>query len=100
MISGYVVGPLLRLATSWQSFQGVALSMERLSDVVDAAAEGSDDEMDQLPLPPIAGEVVFQDVAFRFAESAPLVVKESIFRLRLEPLSALSAEVAAARARS
>ena len=33
--SGYVVGPLLNLATSWQSFQGVALSMERLSDVVD-----------------------------------------------------------------
>ena len=36
IISGYVVGPLLRLATSWQSFQGVSLSMERLSDVVDA----------------------------------------------------------------
>ena len=29
IISGYVVGPLLNLATSWQSFQGVALSMER-----------------------------------------------------------------------
>ena len=71
IISGYVVGPLLNLATSWQSFQGVALSMERLSDVIDARAEGSDDEMDQLPLPPIAGEVVFQDVEFRFAESAP-----------------------------
>ena len=50
IISGYVVGPLLNLATSWQSFQGVALSMERLSDVIDARAEGSDDEMDQLPL--------------------------------------------------
>lgn len=74
IISGYVVGPLLNLATSWQSFQSVALSMERLSDVVDAKAEGSDDEMDQLPLPPIAGEVVFQDVKFRFSEGAPLVV--------------------------
>lgn len=81
MISGYVVGPLLRLATSWQSFQGVSLSMERLSDVVDAAAEGSDDEMDQLPLPPIAGEVVFQDVEFRFAESAPLVVNRVNFEV-------------------
>ena len=36
IISGYVVGPLINLATSWQSFQGVALSIERLSDVVDA----------------------------------------------------------------
>jgi ATP-binding cassette subfamily B protein len=79
IISGYVVGPLLNLATSWQSFQGVALSMERLSDVVDAQAEGSDDEMDQLPLPPIAGEVVFQDVEFRFTEAAPLVVNRVSF---------------------
>ena len=51
IISGYVVGPLINLATSWQSFQGVALSIERLSDVVDAKAEGSDYELDQLPLP-------------------------------------------------
>ena len=49
IISGYVVGPLINLATSWQSFQGVALSIERLSDVVDAKAEGSDNELDQLP---------------------------------------------------
>ena len=48
IISGYVVGPLINLATSWQSFQGVALSIERLSDVVDAKAEGSDNELDQL----------------------------------------------------
>ena len=82
IISGYVVGPLLNLATSWQSFQGVALSMERLSDVIDARAEGSDDEMDQLPLPPIAGEVVFQDVEFRFDERAPLVVNSVNFKVQ------------------
>ena len=35
IISGYVVSPLLRLATSWQSFH-IALAIERLSDVVDA----------------------------------------------------------------
>ena len=58
IISGYVVGPLLRLATSWQSFQQVALSIERLSDVVDAQAEGESDAVDLLPLPPVAGEVV------------------------------------------
>ncbi len=81
IISGYVVGPLLNLATSWQSFQGVALSMERLSDVVDAQAEGSQNEMDQLPMPPIAGEVVFQDVEFRFNEAAPLVVNCANFQV-------------------
>lgn len=81
IISGYVVGPLLNLATSWQNFQGVALSMERLSDVIDAPAEGSEDELDQLPLPPIAGEVTFQDVEFRFADTAPLVVNRVNFEV-------------------
>jgi len=75
IISGYVVGPLLRLATSWQSFQQVALSIERLSDVVDAPTEGETDAADQLPLPPVAGEVSFQGVDFRFNEGTPLVVK-------------------------
>ena len=81
IISGYVVGPLLNLATSWQSFQGVALSMERLSDVVDAPVEGGDQDADQLPLPPVAGEVTFQDVDFRFAEGAPKVVKRVCFQV-------------------
>ena len=79
IISGYVVGPLINLATSWQSFQGVALSIERLSDVVDAKAEGSENELDQLPLPPVAGEVAFQSVDFRFAEGSPLVVQNVSF---------------------
>jgi ATP-binding cassette subfamily B protein len=81
IISGYVVGPLLNIATSWQSFQGVALSIERLSDVVDAATEGSEEELDQLPLPPVAGEVAFQNVDFRFHESAPAVVNNVSFKV-------------------
>ena len=81
IISGYVVGPLLRLATSWQSFQQVALSIERLSDVVDARAEGESDAVDLLPLPPVAGDVAFQDVDFRFNESAPLVAKNVSFEI-------------------
>jgi ATP-binding cassette subfamily B protein len=81
IISGYVIGPLLNIATSWQTFQGVALSIERLSDVVDARAEGSGEDLDQLPLPPVAGEVVFQSVDFRFNEGSALVVKNVSFRV-------------------
>ena len=81
IISGYVVGPMINLATSWQTFQGVALSIERLSDVVDAQAEGSDNEIDQLPLPPVAGEVIFQSVDFRFGDGTPLVVKNVSFEI-------------------
>ncbi len=73
IISGYVVGPLLNLATSWQSFQGVALSMERLSDVVDAVDESGGEMTDQLPMPPIDGEITFQNVDFSFHEGTKVV---------------------------
>lgn len=81
IISGYVVGPLLNLATSWQSFQGVALSIERLSDVIDAKPEGGEQDLDQLPLPEVAGEVNFQEVDFRFYEAGPLVVNRVSFKV-------------------
>ncbi|WP_038542616.1 peptidase domain-containing ABC transporter [Synechococcus sp. KORDI-100] len=82
IISGYVIGPLLNIATSWQSFQGVALSIERLSDVVDAAPEGGMSDMDQLPLPTVAGEVIFDEVDFRFNEGSSLVVKQVSFQVQ------------------
>ena len=79
IISGYVVTPLINLATSWQTFQGVALSIERLSDVVDAQAEGSDNELDQLPLPPVAGEVVFNRLTFVLAKGILLLLITLVF---------------------
>ena len=46
-------------------------------DVVDTATEGSDavEELDQLPMPPVAGEVTFQNVDFKFNTGSPLGVK-------------------------
>ena len=81
IISGYVVGPLLNLATSWQNFQGVALSIERLSDVVDAKTEAGDNDVELLPLPPVSGEVIFQDVDFSFADHSQLVVNNVSFSI-------------------
>ena len=37
--------------------------------------------MDQLPLPPVAGEVCFQEVDFRFSEATPLVVRNVSFTI-------------------
>ncbi|HYW22228.1 MAG TPA: peptidase domain-containing ABC transporter [Nodularia sp. (in: cyanobacteria)] len=71
IISGYVTGPILRLAQLWQSFQETALSLERLSDIVDTPQEGEEDR-DNIPLPAISGGVKFENVSFRFATSGPL----------------------------
>ncbi len=81
IISGYVIGPLINLATSWQSYQGVALSMERLSDVLDSTPEGSGVDAQQLPLPPIAGDVTFQSIDFSFNEGAALVASNVSFHI-------------------
>ncbi|MDZ8184905.1 MAG: peptidase domain-containing ABC transporter [Nostoc sp. ChiSLP02] len=71
IISGYVTSPILRLAQLWQSFQETALSIERLSDIVDTPEEAETDRFN-IPLPAINGAVKYENVSFRFATSGPL----------------------------
>jgi len=70
IISGYVTSPILRLAQLWQNFQETALSLERLSDIVDTPEEGEADR-DNIPLPAINGAVKFENVSFRFTPGGP-----------------------------
>ena len=72
IISGNVTGPLLQLAGLYQGFQGVQLSMERLSDIIDQNPElNNSDELGQIALPSITGNVRFEDIQFRFGSSGP-----------------------------
>ncbi|MBD2346324.1 peptidase domain-containing ABC transporter [Anabaena subtropica] len=71
IISGYVTSPILRLAQLWQSFQETALSLERLSDIVDTPQEAEVDRYN-IPLPEIYGSVKYENISFRFAPSGPL----------------------------
>ncbi|MBI1240702.1 peptidase domain-containing ABC transporter [Umezakia ovalisporum] len=71
IISGYVTSPILRLAQLWQNFQETALSLERLSDIVDTPQEAEIDR-ENIPLPAISGSVKFENVSFRFATNGPL----------------------------
>jgi ATP-binding cassette subfamily B protein len=72
IISGYVTAPLLRLAQLWQNFQETALSLERLSDILDHPREAEDQSRDQISMPDIQGRVSFENVSFRFAPTGPL----------------------------
>ncbi|MFN9643913.1 MAG: peptidase domain-containing ABC transporter [Cyanobacteriota bacterium] len=83
IISGYVTQPLLRLSSIWQSIQELRVSFERLSDVVDTPEESSEADKANIPLPAIAGEVVFETVSFSFAPGAPEVL--SNINLTVEP---------------
>lgn len=72
IISGYVTAPILRLAQLWQNFQETALSLERLSDILDHPCEAEDQGRNQIQMPDIRGNVRYENVAFRFAPSGPL----------------------------
>lgn len=66
ILAGYVTGPLLRLAQSWQNFQEAALSMNRLGDVANRAREDEDSD-EQIPMPEIRGRVSSRDLDFGYA---------------------------------
>lgn len=68
IISGNVTTPLLQLSTLWQGFQGVQLSMERLSDIINQESEQSEVEANQIALPPIKGKIEYVNVKFRFSK--------------------------------
>ena len=72
IISGNVTGPLLQLAGLYQGFQSVQLSMERLSDIIDQNPElNNANEIGQISLPPIKGNVRFENIRFRFGDNGP-----------------------------
>ena len=72
ILSGYVTSPLLRLASLWQNFQETALSLERLSDVVDHPEEIEITGENLPPIPPIKGSINYDSVSFRFSNSGPM----------------------------
>lgn len=71
MLSGQVAAPIIRLAQLWQDFQQVGISVERLGDILNTRTElpGS-----RMALPPIQGQVTFENVAFRYRQDAPEVL--------------------------
>ena len=76
IISGYVTQPLLRLSTIWQSIQELRVSFERLADVIDTPEESDEVDKSKVMLPPLQGEVRFEDLAFRFRPGQPEVLKD------------------------
>jgi ATP-binding cassette subfamily B protein len=73
MLSGHVTGPLLRLIQLWQTLQEVLLAVDRIGDILNVAPEAEPGT--GLTLPPLKGQVNFDQVFFRYKE-----VQEPILR--------------------
>ena len=72
MLSGRVTGPLLRLIQLWQTLQQVLLAVDRIGDILNVAPESEPGT--GLVLPPLQGQVLFDQVFFRYqADQEPIL---------------------------
>ena len=82
IISGYVTQPLLRLSSIWQSIQQLKVSFERLADIIDTPEESNEADKANIPLPPIQGDVNFDNVSFAFQKGSPEVIKNINLKIK------------------
>jgi ATP-binding cassette subfamily B protein len=79
MLSGRVTGPLLRLVQLWQSLQQVLLSVDRIGDILNVAPEA--EAGTGLVLPPLKGEVNFEQIFFRYKANTEPVLRGISFNV-------------------
>ena len=82
IISGYVTNPLLRLSNLYQNFQQTNISLERLSDIIDNQQESSDSDKNNIPMPEIKGNIVFDEISFSFSEKGKLNLSNLNFEIK------------------
>ena len=75
MLSGRVAEPVLRLASLWQDFQQVRISLERLGDVLDFPPE-PDMSPGRTTLGVIKGDVRVEGITFRYRLDASSVLED------------------------
>ncbi|REG60994.1 HlyB family type I secretion system ABC transporter [Paraburkholderia sp. BL6669N2] len=79
MMSQRVSAPVLRLAQLWQDFQQIGISMLRLGDILNTRTELPQTRQ---ALPPIRGDVQFDNIRFRYRPDGPPVIDGVSFDVR------------------
>src|SRR5215831_15305834 len=74
MFAGRVMQPVLRLAQVWQDFHQARLSIARLGDILNTHPEPAHNPA-RAALPKIRGEIVFEQVIFRYRANGPAVLQ-------------------------
>ena len=75
MLASQLSGPILRLAQLWQDFQQVRVSVERVGDILNSAAEPISPP-GAAARPAIEGAVAFENVSFRYQPTGSRVLDE------------------------
>jgi subfamily B ATP-binding cassette protein HlyB/CyaB len=80
ILAGRVSAPVLRLAQIWQDFHQARLSIARLGDILNTAAEPTY-AMARTRLPAIHGHIAFDHVTFRYRVDGPEVLQDVSFEV-------------------
>jgi subfamily B ATP-binding cassette protein HlyB/CyaB len=79
MLAMQISAPVLRLAQLWQDFQQFKLSIDRLGDIINTPVEPGSSARQNLP--PIRGDVVFDEVGFRYRPGGPEILHALSLRI-------------------
>ncbi|WP_281561677.1 type I secretion system permease/ATPase [Thalassomonas sp. RHCl1] len=81
MLAQRVSGPIMRLVNLWQDFQQANISLQRLGDVLNSPAEPGYNP-NRATLPAIKGQVLFENVVFRYGPDRAPVINNISFQCR------------------
>ena len=74
IIAGYVTQPMIRLASSWQNFQEMSLSLERIGDIINQKLEVEKNEDSNIPIADIKGNIKLENVSYQYSSTADPVL--------------------------
>ncbi|OGC41922.1 peptidase C39 [candidate division WOR-3 bacterium RBG_13_43_14] len=78
MFASQLSGPILRLVHMWQDFQQAKLSLERIGDIINTPPEVVGGAV---TVKELKGEIIANDVSFRYAPESPLVLSNVSFKI-------------------
>ncbi len=80
LLAGRVSTPVLRLAQIWQDFHQARLSIARLGDILNTMPEPTSGT-GRTALPPIRGEIAFEQVTFRYRVDGSEILHDITFNV-------------------
>ncbi|WP_339469206.1 type I secretion system permease/ATPase [Pseudomonas capeferrum] len=80
MLAGRVSQPIMRLAQLWTNFQQTGVSVQRLGDILNTRTEMS--QSSRSALPPLKGDIEFDQVQFRYRPDGPEVFRGVSMRIQ------------------
>jgi ATP-binding cassette subfamily B protein len=90
MLLSNVISPFQRLTVLWNEFQEVTVAIERINDVLDTEPEEDLHQQMRQTLPPIEGNISFENVTFRYHSESEINVLENLsFELKSGQMVAL-----------